>query len=330
MRKYLLKQIELHPSIRPRDVVKMCYQATFGAEHLLFDTAKAREMFFAEFDAVKPSALPLFEQISPDFCRVNLAAWKKNNLDGEWLFKMFLLTAATRHGTDEELLRCLESVKDFLLGYGEEYLSGGIRAVHHSEEYRAAECPSYRVVSMRLTRLIPILQLINSDTKVIAIDGRAASGKSTAAKALCEIIGAADVHMDDFFLPPECRTSERLAELGGNVHYERFAKEVLPHLRSDSAFEYRVFDCSKMKFDGVRHVKAAKICVVEGAYSHHKSFGDYADIKVFSTVENSEQMRRIIARNGEKMAKMFEEKWIPMEEAYFEKFKIKENSDVVI
>ena len=32
--------------------------------------------------------------------------------------------------------------------------------------------------------------------------------------------------MDDFFLPMELRTAERLEEPGGNVHYERFSAEV--------------------------------------------------------------------------------------------------------
>jgi hypothetical protein len=33
-------------------------------------------------------------------------------------------------------------------------------------------------------------------------------------------------HMDDFYLQGRQRTYERLNEVGGNVDYERFAKEV--------------------------------------------------------------------------------------------------------
>ena len=61
---------------------------------------------------------------------------------------------------------------------------------------------------------------------IIAIDGRAASGKSTLAQQLGELLDADVIHMDDFFLPPSLRTKERLSEPGGNVHYERFAEEV--------------------------------------------------------------------------------------------------------
>ncbi len=330
MKKYLLEQLNLHPSIKPRDVVKLCYQGVFGAEHLLFDEAAERKRVYDEYACTEPREMPIFEQISDDFCRVNIAAWKKSGLCAEWLFNMFLLTAKESHGDKEAFLRALDEAAEYIGDYKEEYLSGGICAVHHSEEYRVAERPAYRVVSMRIARLIPVLKLINADTHIIAIDGRAASGKTTAAYALCKILGAADIHMDDFFLPPELRNESRMAEIGGNVHYERFAKEVLPNLRGEYAFEYGVFDCSKMALCEKRQVSVSKIKVVEGAYSHHPHFGDYADIKVFSLVDSDEQMHRIFVRNGEEMAKMFKEKWIPMEEAYFEKFKIKKNADIVI
>ena len=78
---------------------------------------------------------------------------------------------------------------------------------------------------------------------VIAIDGRAASGKTTLAAALAAETGGAVVHMDDFFLPAELRTPQRLAAPGGNVHAERFAEEVLPFLRQGRPFCYRRFDC---------------------------------------------------------------------------------------
>ena len=71
---------------------------------------------------------------------------------------------------------------------------------------------------------------------VIAVDGRAAAGKTTFAEELAVTLGGAVVHMDDFFLPGELRTPERLAAPGGNVHAERFAEEVLPFLRRGAAF----------------------------------------------------------------------------------------------
>ena len=69
---------------------------------------------------------------------------------------------------------------------------------------------------------------------LIAVDGRCASGKTTLAATLEEETGCNVVHMDDFFLRPEQRTPQRLAEPGGNVDYERFRQEViLPLSRGD-------------------------------------------------------------------------------------------------
>ncbi|MBO5109218.1 MAG: hypothetical protein J6D21_00735 [Clostridia bacterium] len=44
----------------------------------------------------------------------------------------------------------------------------------------------------------------------VLIDGRCASGKSTLGAALAERLGANLFHMDDFFLPFDKKTPERL------------------------------------------------------------------------------------------------------------------------
>ena len=60
--------------------VKQCYQAAFGAEHLLTDLAAAEEYFSAEYVRVAAVDAPLYERISPHVCRVNLSAWRKSGL----------------------------------------------------------------------------------------------------------------------------------------------------------------------------------------------------------------------------------------------------------
>lgn len=308
----------------------MCYQAAFGAEHLLFDKEAAYKYFKEEFENTKAENVALFEELSPFVARVNIAAWKYNNLPSDWLFEMFLMSANVESGGEERFFEYLEAAEKYAGDYVKAYLEKGVRALHHTSAYRESERPAYRIVSAKLVRLIPVLQRVGESTRIIAIDGRAASGKSTAAAALCKILGAGVIHMDDFFLPPSLRTGERLAQAGGNVHRERFTEEVLPNLKREDAFSYNVFDCSVMAISGKRDVARSKIKVIEGAYSLHPAFGDYADIKVFSTISPDEQMERIIARNGERMAKMFKEKWIPMEEAYYKAFDIEANSDIVI
>ena len=335
----LREQLRLHPAIQPQDVIKLCYQAARGAEHLLADTTRSRAYFDREFAATPAdAALPLFEPISENIARVNLAAWKAANLPAEWLFRMFVHTASVPMGGPELLAQYIAEASALVSdmpGWQEalaEWQAAGMPAVHHSEEYRAGERPAYRIVNARFMCILPLIEHLHRspDVRVIAIDGRAASGKTTKAGLLSAVLDAPVIHMDDFFLPPALRTQERLAQPGGNVHYERFAEEVVPALRSGDAFSYRIFDCGQMDFAGVRDIPATPIRIVEGSYAHHPTLGDYADLRVFTSVDEREQMARILRRNGEGMAEMFRTRWIPMEETYFAAFGIREQADIVL
>ena len=174
------------------------------------------------------------------------------------------------------------------------------------------------------------LNLEEGRVKVIAIDGRCASGKTTLARELAERLGAGVIHMDDFFLPGEMRTEERLREPGGNVHYERFADEVLDALRGGASFSYGRFDCQRMEIAERMIVPAGRLRIVEGAYSCHPQLGNYMDLRIFCDVSPELQCERIRVRNGEQALKNFREKWIPMEEAYFRAYGIMEQADIII
>lgn len=183
-----------------------------------------------------------------------------------------------------------------------------------------------------LAPLIEAVEALRADGRsaVLAIDGMAAAGKTTAAALLARRWDAPVVHMDDFFLPPALRTPERYAEPGGNVHYERFAAEVLPGLRAGTPFSYRIFDCSVMDYRGEAVIPASPVVIVEGAYALHPRFGRYAGVTAFYAVEPAEQERRVRARNGPEKWIAFRDRWIPMENAYHAAFRIRETADIVL
>jgi uridine kinase len=322
--------------MQPQDVVKLCFQAAFGAEHLLGDIGRVRKYFNNEFEAIPPREGLLAEFIAEDVCLVNMAVWKKHKLPAEWLFNLFVISAGQQRENGEEIFRqYIVQAEELPFASGEwhsyitEYTNGGIRPIHHSNAYRESEQPAYRVISGLYTRLIPILQHMTKAC-VIAIDGRAASGKTSIAADLAQAVGAGIIHVDDFFLPKELRTAERFSTPGGNFHHERLTEEVLPLLRSGEAFSYRKFDCRKMDFDGERQVAASPLRIVEGAYSHHPVLGSYMDLRVFSDISPEEQLARIEKRNGADAAKVFAEKWIPMEEEYLKAYSIKDNAHLVV
>ena len=342
---YLREQLTLHPSMQPQDIVKMCYQAARGAEHLLSDPDRAREYLVKEYCGVSPSGGALYEPISDAVCRVNLAAWKGRGLSIEWLFRMFSASCRVQEDADARFLDYLGKAEAVLScgascfsrqewwAYLREYKKGGMPAVHHSDAYRAAEKPAYRIVDRRLARALPILERVAALSvlerpAIIAIDGRAASGKTTLANALQTILDADVIHMDDFFVPPALRTEARFATPGQNIHHERFCEEVLPFIQSGESFAYRIFDCGVMDYNGSRVIGDKPFRIVEGSYSTHPIFGRYADVVAFSGVSAEVQRERIRVRNGEEMLARFLARWIPMEEEYFAHYDIAERADV--
>ena len=342
---FLRMQIKKHPSIKPQDVVKMCYQAAFGAEHLLSDLDSAKSCLDKEYAKVVPTDGELYEEISDTVCRVNLSVWKASNLPLQWLYRMFVCSCKLElDGKEkfseylEDAERCFDAMgfeKDEWDRYIAEYKKNGMPPVSHSKYYKENESPAYRVVDSTFCKILPILRKAKeyvNDNKpcIIAIDGRAASGKTTLANCLKSVLDSDVISMDDFFLPPILRTEERLNEIGGNIHYERFSNEVIPFLFEKKPFSYRFFDCSIMDFAGMREIRDKQFRIVEGSYSHHPKFGKYATITIFCDVMPEKQIDRIRKRNGEKMLKTFISKWIPMEERYFENFSIKDNSDFYI
>lgn len=181
-----------------------------------------------------------------------------------------------------------------------------------------------------IDRILQALECQPGKVKTVSIDGRCAAGKTTLAGALASVTGGGVIHMDDFFLPSGLRTAARLEEPGGNVHYERFAEEVLPALESGGPFSYRRFDCGSMQPGEVRKVPEGALRIVEGAYSCHPRFSDYMSVRVFCDVPPAEQRRRILERNGEAALNVFLEKWIPMEERYLTTYRIRERADIVM
>ncbi len=181
---------------------------------------------------------------------------------------------------------------------------------------------------------LPLLARLDKELSkgrvVLAIDGHCASGKSTLADALKEIYNCIVFRMDDFFLRPEQRTTERLVEPGGNVDRERFEQEVLIPLSKNESVNYRRFDCSSGKIMPPEEIVPAKLVIVEGAYSMHPELSGYYDLSVFLDISEDLQRERILKRNSPELAQRFFDEWIPMENRYFECMNVKERCSFVV
>lgn len=157
---------------------------------------------------------------------------------------------------------------------------------------------------------------------VVAIDGRCASGKTTLAVCLQQRLQCPLFSLDDFFLRPFQRTPQRLAQPGGNVDYQRFAQEVLLPWRKGEFFSYRPYDCHTQDWKKPISVRPGALAIAEGSYSCHPALWELSDLHIFLTLDPAVQQKRIEARNGLEGWKVFQSRWIPLEERYFKAYSL--------
>ena len=353
MKEVLLAHIKAHPRLLPQDAVKLCYQSAFGGGHLITDPARAAAYLRTERASLTQNPTQsLSEDIGGGMVRLHLASAAAQTLSDDVILRVFAASAArvlSRDDNDRRFAEALASLEALaqdgqtpftaqeLSGYLADYRAAGCPVVSHTPEYRTAYTPAYRVMERFYLPLLPIIARIDAllaahpeRTVIVAIDGHAASGKTTAADALSALYVCNVFHMDDYFLPFDLRTPQRLAEPGGNVDYERFRSEVLDGILSGKPFAHAAFDCGTGKFLPPVTKTPKPLAIVEGSYAHHPHFGNRSDLKIAVDITPEEQQKRILARNGPAMLRMFTDRWIPMEHRYFEAFDIFGNADIVI
>lgn len=153
----LIAHAKRYPLMQPTDAVKLIYQNEFGGGHLIRDEQACLNYLRREYDSiVKDPNAPLYEEIGNGIVRVNLAAVKPEDL--EQLGKDFIRSAAEHTGSMEQFLQKLDLLRlvtrsgYFKFGILElechlsEYIQSGCPMVSHSEIYRNAYQPAYRVI----------------------------------------------------------------------------------------------------------------------------------------------------------------------------------------
>ena len=149
----------LYPLMGPRDAVKLLYQSHFAGGHMIADEKSAMERLRREYAGVgQIKGESLFVEIGGGLVRVQLCALEENGLTLESLCRAFIMTANSVRGDmgrfKEELVLlpalCEEAGFGFeraeCEAYIEAYIAAGCPAVSHSEVYRTAYAPSYRVI----------------------------------------------------------------------------------------------------------------------------------------------------------------------------------------
>ncbi len=339
-----------YPKMLPQDAVKLLFQNEFGGGHLISDPEITFARLQEEYSQTKHnSSTPLLEDIGNGMVRVMLEALNITEYSLETLNQDFAHSAQLHVGDPEQFLHKLDLLRDLtcqgvlpfspeaLEEYLAQYIASGCPAVSHSQTYRDAYHPAYRVVCKNclpaeviLLHSLRQLPVPASRPLLIAIDGRCASGKTRLAAQIQNICGCSVVHMDDFFLRPEQRTKERYETPGENVDHERFLEEILLPLSRGESVRYRPFHCSTQQLGQPIVLLPTSIVIVEGSYSCHPSLRPYYDLRAFLTIDPKPQMERITAREGEEYAQVFRNKWIPLEELYFAALQPEKTCDLIL
>ncbi len=161
----LTKHAKKYPLIQPEDIVKLCYQSVFGVSHFINKNCKG--LIEAEYKTVPHDVdAERYVPIGGGYVRVELKALDEDMLAR--LAEAFEKTSLCRSGEIEEFKEMLSeaavtvrthpslfrfSAEEFD-SYLCEYEKAGFPPVRHSEIYRAAYNPSYRVIKKDYVNLI--------------------------------------------------------------------------------------------------------------------------------------------------------------------------------
>ena len=155
----LLAHARRYPKMEPRDAVKLLYQSEFGGGHLIQDEEACLAFLRREYAAtVQDPNMPLLEDIGNGMVRVNLAALDAHQYSPEALGRDFIRSAAVPRGSMDQFRKQLALLRDLtqsgampfspedLAAFLQEYEAAGMPPISHSDTYREAYHPAYRVL----------------------------------------------------------------------------------------------------------------------------------------------------------------------------------------
>lgn len=332
---YLLDHCRRYPALQPGDLLKALHQSVFGCGHFVRADGDGLERLRRELAGLPPESRGDVEPLDGEFCRVHLGLLQRTALRPETLFRLFCLSAEKLCGTKADLEKKLSSLKALaetgqlpfpaaeLTAAVAAWREAGFPACSHTEAFRRHYAPAYRVLHRDYARLLPLLTAIDDGLAekgrlLVAIEGGAASGKSTLGELLTHIYDCTLFHADDYFLQPHQRSAERLAEAGGNLDRERLEAELLRPWKTGGAVTWRRYDCHSQRLCPAVETELKPLTILEGAYSMHPDLEKYYDLSVFLDIGPELQAQRILRRNTPEMAERFFTTWLPLERRYFE------------
>ncbi len=161
-------------------------------------------------------------------------------------------------------------------------------------------------------------------TRLICVDGRAGSGKTTLGRALRDAAGELGtsrlLHMDDMY--------EGWSGLGTELT-ARIDTDLLAPLREDRPGRYRRYDWHQGRFAEWHTVQPVATLVLEGVGSGAAVYDDAITALVWVEAPHDMRVARGIARDGEAVLPKWLQ-WMHDEDALFARERTRRRADVVV
>jgi uridine kinase len=157
-------------------------------------------------------------------------------------------------------------------------------------------------------------------SRLVGIDGRGGSGKSTIGRALSALTDSSVViEFDDFYRPSAQRgrlSEEGGGEIGGNFDWRRVRDQVLAPLAADQPARYQRYDWGGDRLAEWHEVQPGRVVIVEGNYTTRSELRHFYDFTIWVEAPHDVRLRRGIERGGHDQLARWLEEWIPEEERY--------------
>ncbi|MCR8842695.1 AAA family ATPase [Paenibacillus sp. SC116] len=159
----------------------------------------------------------------------------------------------------------------------------------------------------------------NRPALLIAIDGCGGSGKSTLARKLqASLSNATLIHMDDFYLPSDQRSTLSPADkpVGADFDWQRVKQQVLEPLSHGEEGCYQRYDWETDSLAEWHRVKAEGIVIIEGVCSIRLELANDYDLTIWVDCPRETRLARGLERDGEAARSLWEENWMIAEDKY--------------
>ena len=157
--------------------------------------------------------------------------------------------------------------------------------------------------------------------KLIGIDGLGASGKTTIAEEIKKAHPETSIiYLEEFFKKASERT-EGIVDgeiVSPDFDWDRFENQVIKPVQKNLLVKYERFDWRADTWNDWLEVPAVNWIIIVGVYALQSRFFQAYDYSIWMDVPQAERIKRMTEREGLAVSEMWQTKWLPREEHYYE------------